>query len=95
VDAWQAEMRGALVAEVAGVVADHPGVEVVETVVEGQPAQVLADLCDRVDLLVLARRTRLFPRGHLGGTARALLRELPCPVLVVPPPVPDDPCHLV
>jgi len=81
---WSSDMRDALSGELATTVAEHPGVDIRLTVVEGQPASMLAELGSKVDLLVLARRTRVFPRGHLGGTARALMREAPCPVLVVP-----------
>ena len=41
------------------------------------------------DVLLLSRRVHAFPIGHLGGTARALLRHSSCPVEVVPPV--DDP----
>lgn len=81
---WTADMTEALTKELEPTVAAYPDVEIRLTVVEGHPASMMADLGARVDLLVLARRTKAFPRGHLGGTARALLRETPCPVLVLP-----------
>jgi len=91
-EGWETDMRSALEEQVRAAVADHPGVELRQRVVEGNPATMLVDLSREVDLLVVARRARLFPRGHLGGTARALLRESQCPVLVVPPPVGGEEC---
>lgn len=60
-----------------------PDVDVV--VVHGQPAQVLRDASVGAALMVIARRRHTFPVGHLGGTARALLRESLAPVMVLPP----------
>jgi nucleotide-binding universal stress UspA family protein len=53
--------------------------------VHGQPAQVLRDASASADLVLIARRRHAFPVGHLGGTARALLRESLAPVMVLPP----------
>lgn len=85
-EGWQEDMRVALDQTCSPVFARYPDVETQLHVVQSQPALALEQLGERADLLVLARRARLFPRGHLGGTARAMLRESPCPVLVVPPP---------
>lgn len=54
-------------------------------VVQGQPAFTLATESKDADLLVISRPAHggLFHR--LGATARAVIREAACPVLVVPP----------
>ncbi|WP_028659505.1 universal stress protein [Nocardioides insulae] len=93
--AWESDMRDALAGEVRQALVEHPTVEVRQTVVEANPATMLADLGGRIDLLVVARRAKRFPRGHLGGTARALLREATCPVFVVPPPAGDEECPTI
>lgn len=85
-DGWSEDMRAALDEVCTPICAEFPDVETNLTVRQRHPASGLAELGEQVDLLVVARRVRLFPRGHLGGTARAMLREVPCPVLVVPPP---------
>ena len=85
------EWRVRATAEIDDAVADAteamregtPEVDVV--VVHGQPAQVLRDASASAGLMVIARRRHAFPVGHLGGTARALLRESLAPVMVLPP----------
>ncbi len=65
---------------------EHPTVEVELSVVHQQPARALLHAAAASDLLVLVRRAHGLPfTAHLGGTARTLLREAPCPVEVVPP----------
>lgn len=59
----------------------HPRIEIRH----GQPARVLVDSTDSADLLVIGRRRRAFPGGHLGSTGRAVLRNSRCPVEVLPP----------
>ena len=95
-EGWSEDMRLALGEVCDPICAEYPDVQTTTMVAERNPAAGLAALGERVDLLVLARRARLFPKGHLGGTARAMLREVPCPVLVVPPPSEvDEPDPLV
>lgn len=94
-EGWQEDMLAALQDYCGPVFARYPDVETRIQIVESHPALALAQLADRADLLLLARRARLFPRGHLGGTARAMLREGRCPVLVVPPPSDAQPDPLV
>jgi len=54
-------------------------------VCRGDPAQVLRELCDDVDLLVIgSRRWGAVARVLLGSTGEALMRDASCPVLVVP-----------
>lgn len=94
-EGWEDDMRLALDQACTPVFARYPDVETRIHVIQSHPALALEQLGERADLLVLARRARLFPRGHLGGTARAMLRESPCPILVVPPPSDVAPDPLV
>lgn len=89
-EAWAEDMQVALADGVEAALGTHPDVEVVQTVVEGYPTAILEGFAERIDLLVMARRTHAFPRGHLGGTARHMLHEAPCPVVVVPPQMLDE-----
>lgn len=50
----------------------------------GRPAQILRERAEGVALLLLSRREHGFPLGHFGATGKALLREAPCPVGVLP-----------
>lgn len=49
------------------------------------PARAIVEASAHADLVLLARRPHAFPGGHLGGTARAVLRESSCPVEILPP----------
>jgi len=89
-EGWNDDMRVALGEVCDPICAEYADVETHTRVLERHPAAALETLGEEVDLLVLARRARLFPKGHLGGTARAMLREVPCPILVVPPPGEDE-----
>ena len=73
----------ALATSVRGELPDAPPVRVV--VHHGQPARAIIDASTRADLVLLARRPHVLPTGHLGGTARAVLRSAHCPVEVLPP----------
>lgn len=66
-----------------------PGDRVDECLREGRPGDVIAGLCAerRARLLVTGTRGLHGFKGMLvGSTARALVQEAPCPVLVVRPP---------
>jgi nucleotide-binding universal stress UspA family protein len=81
-------------AEVVESVAERfPEVKTTLEVVESNPARALQSASEVSDLLLLARRRHAFPRGHVGGTARALLHHSSCPVAILPPA--DEPAHLV
>lgn len=82
---WTERARAAVDAGLREVLALYRDVPVQVRVLRGQAARVLQDQAADADLLLLARRGHVLPRGHLGGTARALLREGSCPVEVVPP----------
>lgn len=85
VAAWRERARHEVEVVLAPAREDRPGTDVEVRIVHGQPARVLQRASGEADVLVLARRARAFPFGHLGGTARALLRHSDCPVAVVPP----------
>ena len=68
-----------------------PQVEVDVRVGHGQPAQLLVEASREADLILIARRARWFPIGHLGGTGRTVLRASLCPVEVQPPPKDEGP----
>ncbi|ROR90854.1 universal stress protein [Nocardioides aurantiacus] len=81
---WESRARDAIGLEVAPLLDQHPHVELEVRVVHGQPARVLCDATHESDLVLLARRPRAFPVGHIGSTARALLRHSACPVEIEP-----------
>lgn len=75
----------------------HPGVRVRICAEHAQTAQALVSASRTADLLVLMRVRSPQVLPHLGGTARALLREAECPVVVFPGPtaeIPDAPMVL-
>jgi len=54
-------------------------------VVHDQPAHALVKASKTADLIVMVRREHGYPASrHVGGTARAVLREASCPVEIVP-----------
>ncbi|WP_445257429.1 universal stress protein [Nocardioides aurantiacus] len=92
---WAQRNRDVMFAKLSGVTALYSEVPVDIRVVRGQPARALQQESGSADLLLLARRGHVFPHAHLGGTARALLRESSCPVEVVPPADQPDGADLV
>lgn len=82
---WEEQARLTMASTLSEIHYAHPEVDMEIRVQHGQPARLLRSVSKEADLLVLARRDHPFPRGHLGGTARALLRESFCPVVVVDP----------
>ncbi|WP_367325334.1 universal stress protein [Streptomyces sp. HUAS ZL42] len=63
----------------------HPGVEVVETVIEGRPSSPLIRAASGASLLVVGRRTTERPAGpRTGPVAHAVIHHADCPVAVVP-----------
>lgn len=63
---------------------EFPEVSYVTTTWYGQAAHILRERARGAELLVLARREHGFPMGHFGSTGKALLREVMCPVEVLP-----------
>ena len=82
---WNAEARRRIAEQLDALREDEPGPEAEERVVHEQPARALREASRGADLLILGRRGTGRAPWHLGGTARALLRESACPVEVVPP----------
>lgn len=94
---WERRAQADLTELLDQIAPDFPSVQAAVELVHGQPAQVLVDASSEADLLMITRRPRAFPFGHLGGTGRAVLRETRCPTMVLPPeaervelPVPDS-----
>lgn len=81
-EAWAARSREALEHDLAPLRKDFPSVRAEIRIVHGQAARVLCDASEDADLLLVARRPHAFPGGHVGSTARALLRRSACPVSV-------------
>jgi nucleotide-binding universal stress UspA family protein len=72
------------VREVAG---REPLVKVVETVVQGHPAQILVDEARGADLLVVGSRGHgAFTSALVGSTSERCVRHALCPVVVVHSP---------
>ncbi len=93
---WEGRARQAIERATASFQEAYPEVPVEVRVVHGQAAHALRGASEEADIVLLARRARTFPIGHLGGTARALLRHSSCPVAVVPPAnEPDQDLDLV
>jgi nucleotide-binding universal stress UspA family protein len=63
----------------------YPAVPVQVDLVHGQPARILVEAARDAGVLVISRPLHGGFVHHLGATARAVLRESECPVLVVPP----------
>lgn len=84
-EVWRTDLEAILQRAVDEQRAAVPEVEVEIRVVHGPPAQALVAASAEADLMVVARRQRWFPIGHLGGTGRTVLRASLCPVAVLPP----------
>lgn len=83
-NAWEDRARAAIERSIAPLREHYPSVTTEIRIVHGQPARVLCDATRESDVLLMARRPRAFPMGHIGGTARALLRHSYCPVSIEP-----------
>lgn len=90
---WNLTALERIESQVAQLREGHPGVDVEVRVAHEQPALALAQAAEKADLLVLARHESGPAMFHLGETARALLREAACPVMVVPTPRRDGSDH--
>ena len=63
----------------------YPDVQVHVDVVHGQPGFTLVAASRQADLLVISRPAHGGFVHYLGATARAVIRESGCPILMVPP----------
>jgi len=71
--------------QLAGYRSQYPDVMLRQLVVEGEPVPVLLDLASDHDLLVVARHSDGHrTRRDLGSTARRVIEEASCPVLITP-----------
>lgn len=86
--AWEVEEARAIEDRLIDLRMAYPDVQVHVDVVHGQAAYVLVTESKSADLLVISRPLHGGFVHHLGATARAVIRESDCPVLVVPP-LPD------
>jgi nucleotide-binding universal stress UspA family protein len=91
IPAWELEEGRAIEAMLVDLRMAHPNVPVRVDLAHGQPAYTLVEASRGADLLVISRPVHGGYVHHLGATARTVIREAHCPVLVVPPgDRPDD-----
>ena len=81
------EAAGRLMSEaLAGLAEDFPTVDLRTRLVRGRVVDVLREAGQDARLLVIGRHTNSRLQFHaLGHATRALLRDAPCPLMVVPP----------
>jgi len=85
-EAWKGRAAENLRAQVEGVQADYPSVEYELEVLHSWPEEALMRVAETSDMLVVGRQgSAAVEPEYLGHLARMLIREAPCPVLVVPP----------
>ncbi len=83
---WNLQALDSIESRIAGLRKEYPGVSVDFRIAHAQPAHSLIEAASRAELLIIERRGGQLPAGfHLGGTARAVLREATCPVEILPP----------
>ena len=87
---WRRSVRDQLSEQLDPWLGAYPKLRVRVDVAHMRPADALVNASRRSDLLVLGRSGDVRRPHHLGGTARALIRESMCPVVVVPV-VPESP----
>ncbi|MCB5163868.1 universal stress protein [Streptomyces bambusae] len=88
-DAEEAERK--LVEEVRSVLGEDGASRVHERLVQGHPAEVLADAAEGAELLVVGSRGRGgFRRALLGSVSQQVALHAPCPVTIVRPDATDD-----
>lgn len=85
-DREQAETR-AIESQLIDLRLTYPEVQVQVAVMHGPPASTLVRESGIADVVVISRPVHGGLVHHLGATARAVIREAHCPVLVVPPGV--------
>lgn len=82
---WETEEGRAIEGLLIDLRMAYPEVQVHVDLVHGQPAYTLVEASGAADLLVISRPAHGGFVHYLGSTARAVIREAACPVLVVPP----------
>lgn len=91
----QAQLLVDVTEGLAPLLGDFPDVETQVSAEHGHVTDALVGASGSAQLLVLGRHRSRLPLGrHLGSTARAVLRETRCPVMVVDPvPAPETSGH--
>jgi nucleotide-binding universal stress UspA family protein len=70
---------------------DDPGISVTVRSVAGNPADVLLEAAEDVDMIVVGARGRGgFARLLVGSVSSQLVYHSPCPIVVVPPDRPHE-----
>jgi nucleotide-binding universal stress UspA family protein len=82
---WEVSEKRAIEAQLTDLRMIYPGVQVEVELIHGQPAYALVEGSRDTDVLVISRPVHGGLVHHLGSTARAVIREAHCPLLVVPP----------
>jgi nucleotide-binding universal stress UspA family protein len=82
---WEREELRAIEGVLIDLRMAYPDVQVRVALVHGQAARTLIAATRNADLVVISRPSHGGYRHHLGATARAVIHESSCPVLVVPP----------
>ncbi len=82
---WEVEQGRAIDALLIDLRLAYPNVPVRVDLVHGRAGHALVEASRQADVLVISRPVHGGFVHHLGATARAVLRESRCPVLVVPP----------
>ena len=82
---WELEEKHAVEAMLIDLKMAYPNVAVHVDLVHGQAAHELVAASEHADVLVISRPLHGGYLHHLGATARAVIREARCPLLVVPP----------
>ena len=84
VDRAERDLTAALAAARSDLGEDAADVDARVDIVHAQTAYALVEASRTADLLILGRGRNFLGFGHLGGTARAVLRESICPVEIDP-----------
>lgn len=82
---YEIEQGRAIERLIEGLRRAHPDVDAAVELVHGQPAYTLVAGSREADVVVISRPLHGGVVHHLGATARAVLRDAACAVLVVPP----------
>lgn len=82
---WELEEKHDIEAMLINLEMAYPNVAAHVDVVHGQAAHELVAASEHADVLVISRPLHGGYLHHLGATARAVIREARCPILVVPP----------
>jgi nucleotide-binding universal stress UspA family protein len=84
-DAWVEHERTAIEDLIGDLRLAYPDVAARVELIHGQPSFTLSTESKSADLMVISRPEHGGLVHHLGATARGLIRESACPLLVVPP----------